>query len=340
MHFLAEYSVFLAKTVTIVAAVILILVTFFGLLLKGKTNHREGKINLTNLNQHFTEMVDNLQTKLLSKPELKHLHQAEKKAKKKKTIPAKQKRIFIINFNGDIKAQAVSALREEVTAVLAIAHEKDEVVVKVESPGGLVYGYGLAASQLQRLKEKSLHLTICVDKVAASGGYMMACIADHIIAAPFAIVGSIGVVAQVPNFNRILEKNGIDFEQISAGEYKRTLTMFGENTDEKREKFQEQVNETHVLFKQFVAENRTQVEIDQVATGEYWYGLQALKLNLIDSIGTSDDYLFNQHKTAKLYAVEYKTKQSLVQKLSQASAHLASSWQSWRHQSEQEANLL
>ena len=108
--------------------------------------------------------------------------------------------------------------------------------------------YGLAASQMQRIRDKKLKLTVCVDKVAASGGYMMAVVADKIIAAPFAVLGSIGVLAQVPNFHRLLKKHDVDFEMLTAGKYKRTLTMFGENTDKGREKFQEDIEDTHVLF--------------------------------------------------------------------------------------------
>ena len=105
------------------------------------------------------------------------------------------------------------------------------------------------------------------DKVAASGGYMMACIGDRILSAPFAVLGSIGVVAQIPNLHRLLKKHDVDYEVLTAGEYKRTLTVFGENTDKGRQKFQEDLELTHVLFKDFVSRYRPQLDIDQVLGG-------------------------------------------------------------------------
>jgi serine protease SohB len=212
-------------------------------------------------------------------------------------------------------AKEVETLRKEITAILCIAKRGDEVLVKVDSGGGVVHGYGLAASQLQRIKDKGLPLTISIDKIAASGGYMMACVADKVIAAPFAIVGSIGVIAQIPNFNKLLKKNDIDFEMHTAGQFKRTLTLFGENTEEGREKFQAELEDVHVMFKEFVAQNRTNIDIDAVATGEYWYGLKAKELNLVDDIQTSDDFLMNANASFKMFTLKYASKKTVAQKL-------------------------
>ncbi len=206
------------------------------------------------------------------------------------------------------------ALREEVTAVLAVATAEDEVLLRLESGGGVVHGYGLAASQLDRLKQQKIPLTVAVDKVAASGGYMMACIADKIIAAPFAIIGSIGVVAQLPNFHKLLKKNHIDVEQFTAGEFKRTVTVFAENTDKGREKFQRELEETHVLFKDFVKQHRPILEIDDVATGEHWFGYQAISLKLVDELKTSDDYLISTMQQRRVYQVKFELKKSIAQK--------------------------
>jgi serine protease SohB len=222
----------------------------------------------------------------------------------------------VLNFNGDIRASAVEMLRREITTVLTQADPAhDEVVLCLESPGGLVHGYGLAASQLARIRQQGVPLTICVDKVAASGGYMMACIGNRIIAAPFAVVGSIGVVAQLPNVHRLLKKHDIDVELMTAGEYKRTLTVFGPNSDAGRAKFQEELDDTHALFKEFVAGHRPQVEIDRVATGEHWYGQRALELKLVDELKTSDEYLVERAKAAELFAVRYVPRHRLLTRL-------------------------
>ena len=225
-------------------------------------------------------------------------------------------RIFVLNFDGDVEASAVESLREEISAVISAAEEGDKVLLRLESPGGMVHAYGLAASQLTRIKDANLELTIAVDQVAASGGYMMACVADRIIAAPFAVVGSIGVVAEIPNFHRLLKHNKVDYEQHTAGEYKRTLTMFAENTDSARKKFKEELEETHDLFKEFIVQNRPSLTIDKVATGEHWYGTTAVDLGLIDAIQTSDDYILKAASECDVYEVNYEVKKPLAERLS------------------------
>lgn len=236
------------------------------------------------------------------------------------------KKIFVLDFKGDIQASAVENIREEITLILATAKAgRDRVVVRLESPGGMVHGYGLAAAQLVRLRDAGFHLTICVDKVAASGGYMMACIANEIIAAPFAIVGSIGVVAQVPNFNRLLKQHNVDFELYTAGQYKRTVTMFGENTPEGKAKFEEELQQTHVLFKHFVEKYRPQLNVDKVATGEHWYGEDALELNLVDKLQTSDEYLLALLPQHDVYVINTRKKATLGEKLGLQAAQMADS---------------
>ncbi|MGV3620880.1 MAG: protease SohB [Archangium sp.] len=253
------------------------------------------------LNRRFQALGDAVRHSVLEKADLKALAKERKKDTEKK-----DSRVYVLDFDGDIMATATANLREEVSALLAVARPEDEVVVRLESPGGAVPHYGLAAAQLVRLKDKKVKLTVCVDRVAASGGYMMACVADKIVAAPFSAIGSIGVVAQVPNFNRLLKKNDVDFEEMTAGEFKRTVTMFGEITPKGRQKFHEQLEETHALFKDFVKTQRPKLDIDAIATGEYWLGSRAKELNLVDEIGTSDEYLMNATSRAKLFQVRFK----------------------------------
>jgi len=243
---------------------------------------------------------------------------ALKKALKKGEEPEKpRKRVFVLDFDGDMHASDVERLRQEVTAVLTIADSEDEVVVRLESPGGLVHAYGLAGSQLERFRAANIRLTVCVDRVAASGGYMMACIADHLVVAPFAVIGSIGVVAQLPNFHRLLKKHDVDYEVLTAGEYKRTLTVFGENTEKGREKFIEELEDTHELFKSFVSEYRPQLDLDKVATGEVWFGRKALDEKLVDAISTSDDYLYKLCQDNDVYELHYEVRLGLQERLGQ-----------------------
>lgn len=251
---------------------------------------------------------------------------AQQLAKEAKIRRKNNQKIFVLDFKGDIQASAVENLREEITLILATAKAgRDRVVVRLESRIGMVHGYGLAAAQLVRLRDAGFHLTICVDKVAASGGYMMACIANEIISAPFAVVGSIGVVAQVPNFNRLLKEHNVDFELYTAGQYKRTVTMFGENTPEGKAKFEEELQQTHVLFKHFVEKYRPQLNVDKVATGEHWYGQDALDLNLVDKLQTSDEYLLALLPQHDVYVINTRKKATLGEKLGLQAAQMADS---------------
>jgi serine protease SohB len=320
---------FLAKAITFVITVIIILIAIMTLTTKQK--NKKGELSLIDLSEQLKDTKKSIEEQLLTSHQLKIRHKREKKEQKEKEKQAKKAAkngdqedalplLYVIDFKGSIDAKEVASLREEVTALLSVAGENDEVFLRLESGGGMVHAYGLAASQLQRIKDKNIPLTIAVDKVAASGGYMMACIADKIISAPFAILGSIGVLAQIPNFNRLLKKHDIEFEQLTAGEYKRTLTMFGENDQAGRDKFKQELQETHDLFKQFVVNHRSQIEIDKVATGEHWYGLQAIERNLVDEISTSDDYLISQLDKRHIIQIKYIKHKKLAEKLS----HMAS----------------
>lgn len=331
MGFWSEYSVFLAQAVTIVLA-ILVVVGFIAAV--GQKNRREGHIEIKKLNEKFEDTKEQFEHELLTKEELKEKQKALKKEEKEKKKAqkkeakeqqvgqdkARNKRVFVIDFDGDVHASAVKSMREEISAVLTSAEPCDEVVVRLESPGGVVHGYGLAASQLDRIRKRDIPLTVCVDKVAASGGYMMACLANKIIAAPFAIVGSIGVVAQIPNIHRLLKKNDIDVELHTAGEYKRTLTVIGENTDEGREKFKQDLQDTHDLFKSHVSQYRPELAIDKVANGDIWYGTEALNNSLVDQVMTSDEYLMQLADEADVFEVKYEVKKSFQEKLGMAAS--------------------
>jgi serine protease SohB len=321
LEFLTNYGLFFAKTITWVVAIIVVISFVVAMSIKRQRSEK-GSISVTKLNEEFEDIADTLRVELLDeksfKEELKQRKKQEKSAAKLKKSAQEddsKKRVFVVDFDGDIKASAAEGLRHIVTSILSQAREQDEVVVRLESQGGMVHSYGFASSQLARIRTKNIPLTICVDKVAASGGYMMACVANKILAAPFAVIGSIGVVASLPNFHRILKKNDIDYEMLTAGEYKRTLTVFGENTEKGRQKFQQDLEETHVLFKEFIRANRPSLDIDKVATGEIWFGSRALDSDLIDQISTSDEYLTGLYPAADIYLIAYETKKTLAERM-------------------------
>lgn len=315
MSWLAEYGMFVAKIFTVLAGLLILVAALASL--KARQRKGEGVLQVIRLNDQLARMSDRLAHAVLDKPALKALQRTRKQeAKSRDKGSTGRDKVFVLNFHGDIKASALESLRHEVTAVLELATAKDEVVVRLESGGGMVHAYGLAASQLTRIREAGVPLTVCVDKVAASGGYMMACIADRILAAPFAMLGSIGVVAQLPNFHRVLKKHDVDYEMLTAGEYKRTLTLFGENTEKGREKFQEDLENIHRLFKQFVARYRPVLDIDEVATGEVWFGSEALAKALADEIRTSDEYISQRTRQADVFEVHYHRPKKLQERLS------------------------
>ena len=320
MEFLYEYGLFLAKSVTFVVAVGVVIALIAGAA-SAKAKPKKGQLQFTDLTEQHQSMKADLQHQLLDKKQFKLWH----KAQQRDSAQAKPK-LYVVDFHGSMDARETESLREEITAILAIATAEDEVLLRLESGGGVVHGYGLAASQLDRLRQQGIKLTVAVDKVAASGGYMMACIGNKVLAAPFAIIGSIGVIAQLPNFHKLLQQNNIDFEQFTAGEFKRTVTLFGENTDKGRDKFQQELEQTHQLFKRFVTEHRPQLDIQQVATGEHWFGYQALELQLVDAIQTSDDYIMAALTERQVYQVKYQLRKGMAEKVGIGSANIVSQW--------------
>ena len=321
---LTGYGIFILEILTILLVIAAIVAMIILAKQRNATHH--GELVVTDLSEEFKETVKHLRDFQLSEEELKQAEKAEKKAKKQeaKALKAKLKNgeketpkpcVYVLDFKGDISASETTALREEISAIINVAKVDDEVLLRLESPGGVVHGYGLAASQLARLKQKGIKLTVAVDKVAASGGYMMACVADKIVSAPFAIIGSIGVVAQIPNIHRLLKKHDVDVDVMTAGEFKRTVTVLGENTEKGKQKFQAELEETHQLFKQFVAQNRPHLDVDKVATGEHWFGQQALALQLVDELATSDDIILEKMKDKSVISVKYKVKKPLLQKI-------------------------
>ena len=312
MEILLDYLIFLLKVITVALAVTIPILMIIGSS-KGKSLPK-GKLSIINLSDKYEEMGNSVKGSIMHPIELKKFNKESAKKKKKKEKDEVDESIFVLNFKGDIQATEVEKLKQEINAILLAVTECSEVVVKVESGGGSAYAYGLCAAELKRLVDNGINLTVCIDKVAASGGYLMSCVASKIIAAPWAIVGSIGVIAQLPNFHRLLKKNLIDFEMHTAGEFKRTLTTLGENTDAGRAKFKEDLEDLHLIFKDFVKEQRPQVNTDVVATGEVWQGEKAVEVGLVDALETSDNYLVGLSKKARLFEISFIEKKNLSEK--------------------------
>lgn len=314
MDSLIQFGIFFGKTLIIFVFIVALILIIASIAARAK---QRPQVEVEDINEKFSDISfllrSVIRTKKAFKAEQKKIEESEKKL-----AEAESPNVFVLDFDGDLQATQVKELRDEVSAVLSIARPGDEAVVCVESPGGTVSGYGLAAAELVRLRKAGLKITICVDKVAASGGYMMACTAHRILAAPFAVVGSIGVLAQVPNFNRLLKEHNVDYEEMTSGEYKRTISFLGEITPKGREKFLEQLEDTHVLFKDWVKEYRPQLDIGTVGTGEYWYGKRAQELKLIDDIQTSTEYLHSLLPSSRLFKIKFSPRKKLSEKLSEA----------------------
>lgn len=315
MEFLLEIADFVVKAAIIILAFGLMVGIIANAAQRQRKQH--GELQVRNLSKQLRKMAQTVEHELLTKKQRKQAEKEEKKQEKaqQKSSDDAPQRVFVIDFNGSMDAHEVDSLRREVNAVIGAASAGDTVLLRLESPGGVVHGYGLAAAQLQRLRDAELKLVVSVDKVAASGGYMMAAVADEIVAAPFAIIGSIGVVAQLPNFHRWLKKHDVDFEQVTAGDFKRTLTMFGENTEAGRRKFKEDLENIHAQFKAHIGQYRPQVDLEKVATGEYWTAQQAQEHALVDKIQTSDSWLLERASSQTLLHVSYQEKRPLGERI-------------------------
>lgn len=325
MEFLTDYGLFLAKTVTLLVAFGLALGLLAGAIARGRGDKSREYLELRRLNDHFRDMARRIEADRTTGARLKNrVRRRERRQQRaERRREGRLPRLFVLDFQGDMRASATDSLREEISAIIASAHDSDEVLLRLESPGGLVHAYGLAASELARLRARGIRLTVSVDRVAASGGYLMAGVADLIIAAPFAIVGSIGVVAQLPNFHRLLQRNEIDYELHTAGEHKRTLTMFGENTDADRAQFREELQEIHGQFKAHLSRYRPRLDVDSVATGEYWLGEQAREKGLVDDVQTSDDFLLERRERMELVGLKWHRREGLGRRISVALESLA-----------------
>lgn len=325
---LGQLGLFTAKALIIVFIILFLLTAILFILSKAREKLKE-RLVIRNLNHKLDEIKETLLSETLAKTEFKKfLKDKKRRLKEESKQGIKKPTVFVLQFQGDIQASAVNALREEVTAILSVATPQDEVVVKLESGGGMVHSYGLAAAELKRIRDKKIPLTITVDKIAASGGYLMASIADRILAAPFAIIGSIGVVFQLPNFHRVLQDKHVDFEQITAGNYKRTLTLFGKNTEEGREKLREELEDIHQQFISVIQEYRPQLDIEKISTGEHWLAKQALDLKLVDELCTSDGYLVKKSEHAQVFEICYEIKKSFSAKFKMVMQH----WMAREHE--------
>lgn len=359
MEFFLDYLSFFLKAATITLAILAVVMVTIATSVKRQHRDTFGHLEVRHINELFEHMESTLKHASMTPAEAKKAQKAKKSKKpKKKTKEAKvqsdeeesasdsesddsassteeskekedseKRSLYVIDFEGDLEASRTANLKHEISAVLTKAKKQDEVIVRVESAGGMVHSYGYAASQLLRVKNAGVHLTVAVDKVAASGGYMLAVVADKIIAAPFAVLGSIGVVAELPNLNRLLKKYDVDYEVFTAGQYKRTLSVFGENTDDARSKFKEEIEDTHGLFKEFVEEHRESVDLEVVSTGESWYGDRAVKINLVDELQTSDEYIMNACKESEVYQVTWVLpKKPLAEVLAGSAAMVRRVW--------------
>lgn len=329
MEFISEYGIFVAKLLTAIIFMVIFFATIIGMIVKSRQTEPSSKVKIISMNKNMQDIQRQIQSHILSAKELKALSKKDKKEAKKKNKSGgknsvKKPVVYVMSFVGDTQASNLKYLTDTISAIISVSKPNQEVVLRLESGGGYVHSYGLAAAQLLRLKEHKMKLTVCVDKVAASGGYLMAAMADKVCAAPFAILGSIGVVGMVPNINKVLQKKDIDIEYHTSGAYKRTLTVVGKNNAQGRKKFQEDLQHTHKLFKDVVKQHRPSLSLPAVATGEVWYGMDAKKRQLIDEITTSDEYLHKIAVRSELYEVSVKAKKKITDRIGQASEEAAS----------------
>jgi serine protease SohB len=289
-------TVFLILSIVVVLAVVAAAVLLVLRIMSANRADRrdsDSDLQIVDLGKQLTERANRVRRSLMPKKERKEF---AKRSKAEGSTENYDSTVFVIDFRPKLRAREVETLRKEVDVITQLVTPRDEVLVRIDSPGGTVTGYGHAASQLLRIHNRGVPLTICVDEIAASGGYMCAAVADKIIAAPFAFIGSIGVVAGIPNFVGLMNKLGVRYFELTAGENKRTLSPFSEPTPEKQAVEQQRLEAIHRAFKELIKKRRPNLDIDRVADGNYWLAVDAKELGLVDVIQTSDEYLLQQAK--------------------------------------------
>lgn len=164
------------------------------------------------------------------------------------------------------------------------------IVLRVDSPGGTV-----AASEeiATYVKECEKPVVVSVGDVGASGAYMISSQADSIWANPGSSVGSIGVIAQIPNVSGLLDMVGVEFQTFTAGEYKDAGSAYRDLTKEEEALIQGEVEEAYDQFIDIVAEGRglERAKVEELAIGWTWSGVRAKELGLVDEVGTYRDAL-------------------------------------------------
>lgn len=234
-----------------------------------------------------------------------------------------RKTAVLLSFNGDINATEVIEFGRAVSMIVQMKDLVSEVYIIINSGGGVVNGYGLLASEIERLHYSEIETYALIDQVAASGGYMAACVANHVVAAPFAYIGSIGVVSEMPNFNQILSDNGINIEQHTAGKSKRTVTPLGKITDEDRNEFKKKLERIHRSFINHVSHYRNINDADEnknsiIFSGDYWIAEETveLELGLVDEISTSQEFLLDKMKEYNIIEITFQENKTKKSKLS------------------------
>ncbi|KZX82185.1 hypothetical protein A3715_00045, partial [Oleiphilus sp. HI0009] len=273
----------------------------------------DGRIIVKSLNEEYQEIQDAL---LKFKP-LKPIKSSS--IRKFKASPNKQS-IFVLDFKGDKTASSVGSLSKEVSAILSVAKPNDEVFLRLESPGGTITGYGLASQQLIRLREAGIRLVVSVDEIATSGGYMMAAVGDRIIASPTSMLGSIGVIMEVPNFYNLLDRAGVQFHQFTAGKHKRLVSMTNKIGDAAKDQINQDLEKSHELFKNHVHTYRNSVNLESVSHGDVWSAKYCLDNKLVDDLMTSEAYLFDRASRANIFHISWDVERSFSDKLSSFAA--------------------
>lgn len=252
-------------------------------------NNGEGVV-FKNLSNEYSSIEDSYDSVLINKPIV------DKSINLNDVVQEGAHNVFVIDYVGSMMASEVVYLTAKIDAIILKSNKDDEVVINITSPGGAVSGYGLVASQIKRLKTAGLKITATVDTVAASGGYMAAVVSDEIIAAPFAMVGSIGVVANVMIYEELLKNIGIQTNVYTSGDSKRTVVPSRVPNAEEEAKLEAQLEEIHSRFKDHVLSFRPDIDEDKVFTGQAFLAADAINFGLVDKIGTSDELLLNLYK--------------------------------------------
>ncbi|WP_343192796.1 S49 family peptidase [Buchnera aphidicola (Taiwanaphis decaspermi)] len=301
MEFIYSYILFIIKTLSVLFFLHLFSKIIIIYILKKNDIYLNNTLKVELLNNHYKKLKNDLS------------FFQKKKIINQKNVYNKKSNLYILDYNDKIKKNKIKKLREEISSIILVAKKNDEVLLRLENTSDIVYEYGLVIAQLQRLRKKGIKLIISIDKIVSNGGYIIACVADHISASPFSIIGPINIVVNIPNIDKYTQTSNLNNQLNDCNTFTK-LTLIKNNTKIYVNKIFNKLDIKKYIRNSFIKDMRPSLNLNKIFNQNYWIGENAINEKLIDSINTSDDILFSKKDTHNLLKIKYVYKSNIVEK--------------------------